>query len=156
MEALPILGELVVLKEILAWFRNETKPEMPEVKPNAPRFFDDKVGQMLVALGKKPEEVATSLHEQGICGQRRNVFACPISNLIAKLLREHVSEGDLYVCVSREGYTVNWIPPQSDKAVLLARGQLPRPVSELIWRFDGEDFPELEGQFDVSSHHSPY
>lgn len=146
-----------MLKEILVWFRSETKPEVPEAKPNAPRLFDDKVGQMLASLGKKPEEVAATLQEQGICGQRRNVFACPVSNLIAKLLREHISEGTLYVSVSTQTYTANWIPPQSDKAVLLARGQLPRAVSELIRRFDySEDFQELEGQFDVSSHRSPY
>jgi hypothetical protein len=139
-----------MLKEISAWFRGEkTQPKEANLVPPfedklAPRLFNYKVEQMLSSLGKKPEEVATALREQGICGQRRNVFACPISNRILQLLRENVPDGDLYVCVSTENYTANWIPPQSDQAVLLAQGKLPRSVSELIQRFDDQDFPELE------------
>jgi hypothetical protein len=162
-EALPLLGQLNMLKEIRAWFHGEkTQPKEANLVPPfedklTPHLFNYKVEQMLLSLGKKPEEVAAALQAQGICGQRRNVFACPISNRIFKLIREQVSDGDLYVCVSTESYTVNWLPPQSDQGVLLARGQLPRAVSELIRRFDyGEEFQELEGCYDVPSHDSPH
>jgi hypothetical protein len=139
-----------VLSKIVAWFRgkNDGKSGGAAAETNT-RLFDDKIKQMLISLGKNPEEIAAALFKEEIFGKRRDVFHCPISNRIIRLIQaympEYIPDGDIYVCVSSENFTANLIPSRSDQAVLLARGQLPRAVSHLIIRFDNNEFPELEG-----------
>jgi hypothetical protein len=83
-------------------------------------------------LGKTAREVADTLKEKGIIGNRRMAKTCPISQYLHSC--DHPSGTQPSTSSCSIGYS---------KRGILSQEEIPLPVREFIDAFDAGEFPEL-------------
>ena len=100
----------------------------------------------LVSLGATAEEVAATIHDDGIRGYRGHSISCPVAQWLAwKARREfpEVEEHEITVSVGATIASVYRASSGAFRGERIANAVMPEPVTAFVVRFDHGDFTNL-------------